>query len=138
MDDTRERASLSSLVRDLLQDSSRLVRDEVALAKAEVKENVARYERAFGYFALAGVLGIAAAIVLLTALNTGLTALFDRFMPLAVAIWLVPLVLFAVFGAIAFAIVQRGREVLREAHLQPETTLRTLEETKEWIRSRAS
>lgn len=138
MDDTKERAPISSLVRDLLQDSSRLVRDEVALAKAEVKENIALYERAIGYFAIAGVLGIAAAIVLLTALNTGLTALFDQFMPLAVAVWLAPLVLFAVFGAIAFAIVQRGRAVLRGAHLKPDTTLQTVEETKEWIRSRAS
>lgn len=138
MDDTKERASLSSLVRDLLQDSSRLVRDEVALAKAEVKENVALYERAIGYFAVAAVLGIAAAVVLLTALNTGLIALFDRFMALAVAVWLAPLVLFVVFAAIALAIARRGREVLKGAHLKPETTLETVEETKEWIRSRAS
>lgn len=138
MDDSKGRASLSSLVRDLLRDTSRLVRDEVALAKAEVKENLARYERAFAFFAIAGVLGIAAAVVLLTALNTGLIALFDRFMPLAVAVWLAPLVLFAAFGAIAFAIAQRGREVLRAAHLKPETTLQTVQETKEWIKSRAS
>lgn len=138
MDDTKERASLSTLVRDLLHDTSRLVRDEVALAKAEVKENLAQYERAFAFFAVAAVLGIAAAVVLLTALNTGLIALFDRFMPLAVAVWLAPLVLFAVFGAVAFAIAQRGREVLQGAHLKPETTLETVEETKQWIRSKAS
>jgi len=138
MDDTKERASLSTLVRDLLHDTSRLVRDEVALAKAEVKENLARYERAFAFFAVAAVLGIAAAVVLLTALNTGLIALFDRFMPLAVAVWLAPLVLFAVFGAVAFAIAQRGREVLQGAHLKPETTLETVEETKQWIRSKTS
>ena len=138
MDDTKERASLSTLVRDLLHDTSRLVRDEVALAKAEVKENLAQYERAFAFFAVAAVLGIAAAVVLLTALNTGLIALFDRFMPLAVAVWLAPLVLFAVFGAVAFAIAQRGREVLQGAHLKPETTLETVEETKQWIRSKTS
>jgi len=135
---TTERSSLPRLVSGLGRDTAHLVQQEIALAKAEVRLGVARLLRGLGIVAAGGALALVAAFVLLDALVRGLTSLLALGLSLAVAVWLAPLIVALVFGAIGAAIVLRGRKVLETASLTPDQTMSSLKEAKEWLKTRAN
>ena len=58
----------ASLVSDVMRLSSDLVRKEIALAKAEVGQNLSRAGNAVGFIAVAGVIGLVTLNVLVAAL----------------------------------------------------------------------
>jgi hypothetical protein len=68
-----EERTLGQLVAEASQDLSELVRYEVALAKAEIKDDVVRGAKAAGMFGAAGFLGLLAIITGLIAAAYGLT-----------------------------------------------------------------
>lgn len=67
-----EERTLGQLVADASQDLSELVRYEVALAKAEIKDDVARGAKAGGMFGVAGYLGLLSTVTLVIAAGYGL------------------------------------------------------------------
>ena len=99
--------STADLVRQAGEQISTLVRDELALARAEMTEKASRAGRGAGLFggaglvSLYGILGVLTAIVLLLA----------RVMPAWVAALLVGVVLLIVAGVLALA----GRTQVRQA-----------------------
>ena len=68
-----EERTLGQLVAEASQDLSELVRYEVALAKAEIKDDVVRGASAGGLFGAAGYLGLLATVTLMIAAAFGLT-----------------------------------------------------------------
>ena len=68
-----EERTLGQLVAEASQDLSELVRYEVALAKAEIKDDVLRGVKAGALFAVAGFLALLSLITLLIAAAYGLT-----------------------------------------------------------------
>jgi hypothetical protein len=68
-----EERTLGQLVAEASQDLSELVRYEVALAKAEIKDEVARGAKAGGMFGAAGFLALLATVTLVIAAAYGLT-----------------------------------------------------------------
>jgi tetrahydromethanopterin S-methyltransferase subunit C len=113
-------ASVGQLVGMAAQDMSLLVRQEIALAKAEVRQEAMKAGRAWGMFGGAGFAGymvllfasIAAWWGLATVVPNGWAAL------IVTAIW-------AVIGAVLY---QAGRRRMREVHPVPERTTQTLKE----------
>jgi len=87
--------SLKQIVSDLRTDGALLVRQEIALAKAELKEKAALFAGA-GLLAYAGLLALFAALVL------GLIAI-------GVVAWLAPLSVGVLVLLGAFLLVQRAR-----------------------------
>ncbi|MEP7272551.1 MAG: phage holin family protein [Acidobacteriota bacterium] len=61
------RESLRDLLGDLVTQSSDLVKDELALLKAEMRQEVRRYPRPAIIFAVGAIFGLLAAMALLTA-----------------------------------------------------------------------
>jgi len=96
--------SVQQAVNDLKTDAGLLIRQEIALAKAEVKEKVAAVAKQAAFFAGAGVLGYTGLLVLLAALVLGLIAI-------GVVAWLAALIVAVVILAGAFVLVQRARHV---------------------------
>jgi Putative Actinobacterial Holin-X, holin superfamily III len=131
-----ERPPLSQLLRDLTSDVSRLVRQEVALAKAEMAEKAARIGTHLAAIAMAGAVLIAAGLALLIAAIYGLTALFNLFLPLGVAVWLAPLVIAAGLGTFGYATLRKARQALSQESLSLDATAQSLQETKQWLSSR--
>jgi tetrahydromethanopterin S-methyltransferase subunit C len=113
-------ASVGQLVGLAAQDLSTLMRQEIALAKAEMKREAIKAGRAYGMFGGAGFAGymvllfasIAAWWGLATVVPNGWAAL------IVTAIW-------AVIGAILY---QAGRRQMRQVHPIPERTTETLKE----------
>jgi len=128
--DLRERP-LGDLVKQLAEQTSTLVRQEVELAKAEVAQKGQQAGKG------AGLLGAAAVIGLLAA--GALTAFLIMLLDGALANWLAALVVAVVFGAIAAILALQGRNRIRAATpAKPEQTVETVKEDVEWAKTRAA
>ena len=92
-EDLASEASLAELVRQLSEQTSRLARQELELAKAELAEKGKRAGIGAGMFGGAGIFGVYALGALVAAAILGLAT--------AVAPWLAALIVTAALGAIA-------------------------------------
>ena len=118
--------SLGDLIGEITGDLSKLVRDEIELAKAEIKQEAGKAGKASGMLAGAGYAGH---LVLVLASLTLVFAL-GNVMNLAWAALIVT-ALWAVAGAVLYS---TGRKRLKEVRLKPEQTLETLKEDAAWAR----
>jgi hypothetical protein len=134
----RLRPPISTLLRELAEDARGLVRDEVRLAKAETTEKLTETAKSLVPFAVAGVLGLVALLMLATAANAALTTLLAKVMSVGIAVWLSPLTLALVLAIVAWSLVATGKAKLRHQSLKPEKTMATLQEDKQWIKSKLS
>jgi uncharacterized membrane protein YqjE len=128
-DDATSR-SLGDLVSQLSQDLSRLMRQEVELAKTELKEEATKAGKGAGMLGGAGVAGW------MTALFLSLTVIWalDHAMDLAWA----ALIVTAVWGIAAAALFVVGRNTLRAVNPRPQHTVATLKEDVQWVRQQKS
>ena len=126
-----EDQSLGSLVGRLSSDVSTLVRQELALAKAELREEGKKAGKGAG---MLGGAGLAGYFVLLFLSLTLMWALGDELMPLWAAA-LIVMVLWAIAAAVLFVM---GRKQLKEVNPKPEQTVETLKEDKEWVKAQKS
>jgi uncharacterized membrane protein YqjE len=122
-------AGIPDLLRQLGDDSKRLVADEVRLAKLEMQESMQRAGR--GAVQLAVAFGIG--IVMLVALTIFLATLIGR-----IAnghMWVGALVTGLIELAVAAMLLRRGVGVLREPSYSLEATRGALKDTAVWARS---
>ena len=73
---------ISALIRELLDDAGEIVREEMRLAKAETSEKVSEVGRSLVPIGIGAVVGLASLILLVSALDRGLTALLAQALPL--------------------------------------------------------
>jgi uncharacterized membrane protein YqjE len=123
---TAQDTSIGDLISDISADLSQLVRDEIELAKAEIKEESAKAGKAMG---MLGGAGYAGHLVLLLGSFTVIFALANV-MDIAWAALIVTAV-WAVVGAVLYS---TGRKRLRTVNLKPEQTMETLKEDARWAR----
>jgi hypothetical protein len=128
--------SMADLFRQLSTDSGNLVRQEVELAKAEMREKLGVYQRSMVSIGIGSALLLAALLTGLWALNTGLTALLAQVMDLEIAVWLSPLILTVALAAIGWGMVRGGRERMAAEGLVPRRTTTALREDKRWAREK--
>jgi hypothetical protein len=116
--------SVGNLFRDFLSNGQRLFREEVRLARAELKNEARTAGKASGT-AVAG--GIVAHVGLL-ALTGALIAIFDTFLPL----WLSALLVGAAFALVGGLVAKKGLEKLKTMEKKPRETTETLQEDRQW------
>ena len=112
--------SVGELVRNLSEDLSRLVRDEIHLAQAEVGEKAKKAGIGIGAFGGAGVIALYGLGVLVAAAVLGLAA--------AVPAWLAALIVAVVLFVVAAAAALVGRKKLQQA--APPVPTRAIATTK--------
>ena len=130
--------SVGELVHGLLDQGRGLIRDEIQLAKTETSEKLTALGKDMVPLGIAAGLGLAAFLMLVTAINHGLTALLAQAMDLEVAVWLSPLLLAIAFGIAAMSYVNRGKKALRNESFALTKTKSTLQEDKRWIKEQMS
>jgi len=134
-----DRRSIADLLKNLRDESSRLVRQEVALAKTEVSEKAAKLGRNAGYAGVGAALAHAALILLLFGLSAllywGLTELDVDNM---IAGWLAPLIVGGLTAAIGYALIQKAISAFKNESLVPEETVTSLKENQEWLQRKAT
>jgi xanthine/uracil permease len=112
---TPDSRSIGELLRDLANDSTALIRQELTLARTEAQEKLHQSITAVILMVAGGFLGFAALIVLLDALVYGLTeAGLER--------WLAALIVGGVVAAIGFLLVRKGQNDLSATRLTPDRT----------------
>jgi Putative Actinobacterial Holin-X, holin superfamily III len=120
--------SVGDLIGQVTKDLSTLMRQELELAKAELKQEATKTGKAAGELGAAGFAGYMAVLFLSLALTAALAAVMG---------WgwaaLVVAVLWAIAGAVLYAV---GRKQLREVRPKPEQTVDTLKEVPDALRGR--
>lgn len=125
--------SLGDLVRELAREGSSLVRQEVELARSEVREKVSVYERNAAAIAVGGLLLVGAIMLVVMALNRGLTVLLEGAVGVETAVWLAPLILAVVLGLAGWSALQKGIGAIRREGITPRQTVDTLREDRRWV-----
>jgi hypothetical protein len=122
---------LGELFRQLSADATRLVRQEVALGKAELRETGSAIARDAAKIGVAAGLGLLGAQAVTAFLIIALGALLGSY-------WAAALIVAVVYSTIAAVLVQRAREDLRSRSLKPEQTIETLRDDVVWAREEAA
>jgi MFS family permease len=128
-EELRER-SIGELFSKLSTETSTLIRQEMALARAELSEKGREAGKGAGFLGGAGVVGLLAA--------GALTAAIILLLDLAMAAWLAALIVAVVYGAVAAVLALRGRDRIQAAAPPvPEQTVETVKEDAAWAKTRA-
>lgn len=132
-----DESNLAALLKQLRDDTTTLVREEIALAKTEAAEKLSKLARNSVILVAGALLGYAALTPLLLGLgfllgslltSWGLGSTFAAFLGfLAVAL---------IVGAISAAVVLHALNALKKDGLMPRRTIDSLKEDKEWIQKK--
>ncbi|WP_163552677.1 phage holin family protein [Candidatus Frankia alpina] len=122
-----DRGSTGHLVSEVVTDISTLFRQEVALAKAEVREEAKKAGKGAGMFAGAGGAGYFALLFALLAVMFGLGEVM--------ALGWAALIVTVVLGAVTAVLALKGRSTVRKVHPAPTQTVETLREDVQWAQS---
>jgi MFS family permease len=128
--DERQSTSTADLLKDLSEQTTRLVRQELELAKAELSVKGKRAGAGAGMFGGAGVLGLYAGGVLIGAAVAALS--------LAMATWLAALIVGVVLAAAAAIVALTGKKKVEQAMPPvPERSVESVKEDVQWTKTRA-
>jgi hypothetical protein len=119
---------IGQLMSDIADDLSRLVRSELALAKVETKQEIAKAGKAgaaLGGAAMAGWMTVLFA-------SLALTYALGAVMPLGWA----ALIVAVLWGGAAAALFAMGRQRIRQINFVPDQTVETVKEDVRWIQNR--
>jgi uncharacterized membrane protein YqjE len=120
----------SELLKQLSEQTAALVRQEVELAKLELREKGRKAGMGAGMFGGAGVLGVYA----FGALTACIILALATFLPG----WLAALVVALAYGAVAAVLALRGKAQIKQAGpLVPEQAVDTTREDVRWVKTQA-
>jgi hypothetical protein len=124
--------SIGSLVRGILGDLRQLVRDEIALARVEMREQAAKAKLAAVALGSAAVALAFGATFLLVALAVGVADLLNW------PVWAGFLAVALLLSIAGMVMLSLGRRRLSSVNPVAEQTVQTLKENSEWIAKRLS
>ena len=122
--------SVVGLLSDLANETGLLIRQEVALFKAELLEKLGRLGKGLGALAAGGLVAFSGWLVLLAAAVLGLSTV--------VAPWLAALIVGLVVFALGAALLFFGKSRLDAEALVLRRTLNSLREDEAWVRDQVS
>lgn len=128
VDRTQSDRSLSELFSRLTSDVSTLFREELELAKVELRAEAKQAGKAAGKLGAAGVIGLIAALLL----SWALAFLIAEVLPT----WAGFAIVGAIYAIVAAVMGMNGKKELDKVDPTPRQTVDTLQEDKEWLKNR--
>ena len=122
--------SVGEIVSDISSDLSALVRQELELAKTELKQEASTAAKGAGMFGGAGLAGYFA----LFFASLALTYLLDNWMPIELAALITALL----YGAAAAVLAMKGKNKIQQSKPQLPQTQQTLKEDVQWAKAQKS
>lgn len=119
-------SSVGELLSAVTSDVQTLFRQEVELAKTEVRQEATKAGKAAGMYGGAGFAGYMVLLFLSLAAVLGLSNVMDGG-------W-AALIVSAVWAVVAAVLYQRGRTRMRTVAPKPEQTVETMKENAQWAR----
>ena len=120
-------SSIGELIGNVSDDLSRLFRQEVELAKAEIKQEATKAGKAAGMLGGAGFAGYLAVLLLSFAIVFGLGNVID--------LGWAALIVAVVWGIVAAVLYAGGRRKLKTLDPVPRRTVDTIKEDAQWLKN---
>lgn len=131
--------SLSELIKELRDESSHLLRQEVALAKAEMSEKISNVGRNTGFLTTGGVVAMTGVLFLAMAATVGIyNGLVAADLSRAVSGWLAPFITGLVLAGIGYALVQKAINALKDETPVPERTVASMQDNTQWVKEKVT
>jgi hypothetical protein len=121
-------SSVGQLISEVTTDLSKLLRQELELAKAEVRHEAVKSGKAFGMLGAAGFAGYMVALFVSISVWWGLANVMDE-------AW-AALIVTAVWAVIGAVLALAGKKQLRAVNPKPERTIETLKEVPDALKGR--
>jgi hypothetical protein len=121
----RERP-LPDVVRDIFGNIQDIVRAEVGLAKAELKEEASKVASSFLWLAVGGVAAVLALVFVLWTIVYSLALLLPM--------WVAALIIAAGLAVVATALLTIGARKIKRVHVVPPRAVERVKESVEWVR----
>jgi len=121
-----EERSLGDLLSELAGQTGTLVRQEVALAQAEVTNKAVRAGKNVGSLVVGGAVAYIAALAIIA----GVILLLAH----VIAAWLSALLVGAVIGVAAYFMISSALADLRKMDPMPRNTIETIKEDAKWLK----
>lgn len=125
--DDRQDAPLGALLKQLTRDTTVLLRQEMKLAKSEMRETSARLARDVAKVGVASGLALMGGLALTTALIIGLGGMLNG------RYWLSALIVGVVAFGAGYFMVQSALRDLTEHGITPKETMASLQESQRWV-----
>jgi hypothetical protein len=123
--------SVPALIRSVLDDARELIREEVAVAKSEIRQELSAAQTVGVAFGAAAFIGIIASVLFCIALGGGIAYLFG------IPSWAGYGLLALLLAIGAYACISYGRGKLANLRALPKTTA-TLRENMAWIQDKST
>ncbi len=114
--------SLATLFSDLTREAVDLVRQEIALARAEMSQKVSTAQNGLTSVAIGAAILLAGLFIILQAVVAGVAMI----LPPDLAPWLAPLIVGVVIAIIGYILLKGGRSKLKSDKLMPHRTMDSL------------
>jgi hypothetical protein len=124
---TADDTTIGNLISDISDDVSRLFRQEIDLAKAELRQEASKAGKAAGMLGGAGFAGYLTVLLLSFALVYGLGNVMD--------LGWAALLVAAIWGVVAAVLYATGRNKLRTVSPVPRQTVETIKEGAQWLKN---
>lgn len=128
--------SLADLLRDLRDESTALLRQEVALAKTEMTEKASKVGRNVAYLAVGALVGVVALYFVLGAVAAGISVAINDTDWSPHGVWIGPLIVGVIVAIVAMSMISKAQHSLTQVSLVPEKSIESLKEDKQWAQAK--
>jgi hypothetical protein len=129
--------SIPALLRDLRDETTTLLRQEVTLAKTELNENFNHLVRHSLQIAIGAFVAYAGLIVLLIGLGHLIGAILVRAgVDQGVATWIAPAGVGLVVAIVGWAMLARAKHAIAHEDIAPRQTIESLRDNKQWAQNK--
>jgi Putative Actinobacterial Holin-X, holin superfamily III len=126
----KEEQSLGDLFSELASSTGTLVRQEVALAQAELTQKTISIGKNVGFLVVGGAVGYAGLLAIIAAAIIGLSYFISA--------WAAALLVGVIVGVVAFILISSALNALKKTNLMPRETVETLKEDAQWLKKQVN
>jgi predicted phage tail protein len=126
----KEERSIGELFSELANETSTLIRQEVALAQAEITRKATSAGKNVGYLAAGGFVGYAGLLAIIAGVIMGLS----YFIPA----WLAAIIVGAIIAVVSYVLVSSALTALRNMDVKPTETVESIKEDARWLKNQVS
>ena len=128
---------IADLIKDLRDEAMLLVRQEVALAKTEISEKMARILRNTVYAIAGALVAFVGVIFILQAATVAIgIGLHEAGLTEKQSLWASPLILGVIVAIVGTVLISKGIAAVKNESLVPEKTMESLNNDKKWIQNK--
>lgn len=126
----KEDRSIGELFTELAAETGTLVRQEVALAQAEITAKATKAGKNVGYLAAGGAVGYVGLMAMVAGIILGLS----HFIPA----WLAALLVGGIIAVVSYVLVNSALSALRNMDVTPTETVESIKEDAQWLKNQVN